>query len=399
MATLSGIEEIQRRAAANAAASRASADTSAPKVHNDGALAPIKHPQQDFFLAQIFDAPLKDDQATIEHPMFSLSKTPDLKIRVYEHNGNTITITPSAAGLATIWDKDILLFTISCLVEAQNSGRPIGRTVRLRARDLLVYCNRGTSGAEYDALSKAFERLAGTRIRTDITTGKKRSRHGFGLVESWSIVERTTGNRMASIELTLSEWLYNAIVATEVLTLSSDYFRLRKGLERRLYELARKHCGLQAKFTIGLETLLKKSGATCSIREFRRQIREIAADNVLPDYSLTFDRATDLVTLWTRDGGKRLQRMIQEVRDRGINTLDAVSTQHDDASVDFAASDGQRKGMLRDMPRVKAGATATNGKKTSGGNGDLGFEATLWSAADTLRGSMDASEYKPPSSA
>jgi plasmid replication initiation protein len=111
------------------------------------------------------------------------------------------------------------------------------------------------------------------------------------------------------------------------LTLSSDYFRLRKGLERRLYELARKHCGLQAKFTIGLETLLKKSGATCSIREFRRQIREIAADNVLPDYSLTFDRETDLVTLWTRDGGKRLRRMIQEVRDRGINTLDAVSTQ------------------------------------------------------------------------
>jgi hypothetical protein len=48
---------------------------------------------------------------------------------------------------------------------------------------------------------------------------------------------------------------------------------------------------------------------------------------VLPDYSLTFDRETDLVTLWTRDGGKRLRRMIQEVRDRGINTLDAVSTQ------------------------------------------------------------------------
>ncbi len=315
------IEEIMQRA-------RAHATASPPETpHNDSALAPIKHPQQDFFLAQIFDAPLKDDQASMEHPMFSLSKMPDLKIRVYEHNGNTVTITPSAAGLATIWDKDILLFTISCLVEAQNSGQPISRTVRLRARDLLVYCNRGTSGAEYDALVKAFERLVGTRIKTDITTGKKRHRQGFGLVESWSIVERTTGNRMAAIELTLSEWLYNAIVATEVLTLSRDYFRLRKGLERRLYELARKHCGLQAKFSIGLETLLKKSGATCSVREFRRQIREIAADNALPDYSVTFEPATDHVTIWTRDGGKRLRRMIQEVRERGINTLDIASTQ------------------------------------------------------------------------
>ena len=318
------IEEIKRRAYAygNAATDSDSDDTTAePK---GGSLAPIRHRQQDFFLAQIFDAPLKDDQATMEHPMFSLSKTPDLKIRVYEHNGNTVTITPSAAGLATIWDKDILLFTISCLVEAQNRGLPIGRSVRLRARDLLVYCNRGTSGAEYDALVKAFERLAGTRIKTDITTGKKRARQGFGLVESWSIVERTTSNRMASIELTLSEWLYNAIVATEVLTLSRDYFRLRKGLERRLYELARKHCGLQAKFTIGLETLLKKSGATCSVREFRRQIREIVAGDALPDYGITFDSEKDLITLWTRDGGKRLRRMIQDVRDRGITTLDSV---------------------------------------------------------------------------
>jgi len=322
---LADIEDIKRRAAANASRPPAATDTHG--TPNERALAPIRHPQQDFFLAQIFDAPLKDDHATMEHPMFSLSKTPDLKIRVYEHNGNSITITPSAAGLATIWDKDILLFTISCLVEAQNRGVPIGRTVRLRARDLLVYCNRGTSGAEYDALAKAFERLAGTRIRTDITTAKKRARHGFGLVESWSIVERTTSQRMASIELTLSEWLYNAIVATEVLTLSRDYFRLRKGLERRLYELARKHCGLQAKFTIGLETLLKKSGANCSLREFRRQIRDIVTGGALPDYTITFDESSDKVTLWTRDGGKRLRRMIQEVRDRGISaTLDGILT-------------------------------------------------------------------------
>jgi type I restriction enzyme M protein len=43
--------------------------------------------------------------------------------------------------------------------------------------------------------------------------------------------------------------------------------------------------------------------------------------------------------------------------------------------------------------------TSRNGRKakTNNSNGsDLGFEATLWSAADTLRGSMDASEYKHP---
>jgi len=64
----------------------------------------MRHSQQNVFPAQIFDAPLKDDHATMGHPMFSLSKTPDLKTRAYERNGNRITITPSAAGLAKIWD-------------------------------------------------------------------------------------------------------------------------------------------------------------------------------------------------------------------------------------------------------------------------------------------------------
>jgi len=319
------IEAMQRRAAENAERARAERETAASRIdvlRSDASLAPIRHPQQDFFLAQIFDAALKDDQASMEHPMFSLSKTPDLRIREYEHNGNRITITPSANGLATIWDKDILLFTISTLVEAQNRKMPIGRTVRLNARDLLMYCNRGVSGSEYDALVKALERLAGTRIKTDITTGKKRTRQGFGLLESWAIVERTTSNRMAAIELTLSEWLYNAVTATEVLTLSRDYFRLRKGLERRLYELARKHCGLQARFSIGLDVLLKKSGAICSIKEFRRQIREIVAANALPDYALEYDDDADQVAFLSREGGKRLRRMITAVHERGIATAD-----------------------------------------------------------------------------
>ena len=330
------IDEIQRRAAAHAQRQCAEQKQSAGRVAEtlsaeDGTdrtnqLAPIRHPQQDLFLAQMFDAALKDDQASMEHPMFSLSKTPDLNIRVYEHNGNSITITPSANGLATIWDKDVLLFAISTLIEAQNRGIPTSRNVRLRAHDLLVYCNRGVDGAKYDGLVRALERLVGTRIKTDITTGQKRTRRGFGLIESWSIVERTSSNRMACIELTLSEWLYNAVVATEVLTLSRDYFRLRKGLERRLYELARKHCGLQAKFAIGLDTLLKKSGAMCSLKEFRRQIKDVVTSNALPDYSLEFDPAGDVVTIWTRDGGKRLRRMIAEVQERGIATLDGILT-------------------------------------------------------------------------
>ena len=40
------------------------------------------------------------------------------------------------------------------------------------------------------------------------------------------------------------------------------------------------------------------------------------------------------------------------------------------------------------MDKVKV-----NGNKTNSG-ANVGFEAKLWAAADTLRGSMDAAEYK-----
>lgn len=42
--------------------------------------------------------------------MFSLSTRPDRRILNYEHNGVEITVTPSVRGLATIHDKDILIF-------------------------------------------------------------------------------------------------------------------------------------------------------------------------------------------------------------------------------------------------------------------------------------------------
>lgn len=48
------------------------------------------------------------------------------------------------------------------------------------------------------------------------------------------------------------------------------------------------------------------------------------------------------------------------------------------------------------MPRGRKTNGAASSPRAREKNGELGFEATLWAAADTLRGSMDASEYKHP---
>ncbi|MFD3191547.1 replication initiator protein A [Sedimentitalea sp. HM32M-2] len=270
-----------------------------------GALLPDRHRQGDFFLCDIFDAIPKDDIASMEHPLFSLATRPDRRILSYEHNAARITVTPSVRGLATIHDKDILIFCISQLMAAINAGRQVSRTLQLKAHDLLVATNRETSGDAYRRLRDAFERLAGTRITTNIVTGDVETTSGFGLIESWEVVRKSPrnqkgGGRMVSVSVTLSDWLFRAVLSKSVLTLSRDYFRLRKPLERRIYELARKHCGRQASWTVSVDTLLKKSGSASPRRVFRAMLREMIAAGHLPDYHMA-EAPGDLIRFTLRD--------------------------------------------------------------------------------------------------
>lgn len=233
----------------------------------------------------------KYDLTSMEHPLFSLSTRPDRRILEYNHNDVQVTVTPSVKGRATVFDADILIFCISQLMAALNGGKPTARTLTLTAHDLLLATGRETSGDGYKRLRDALERLAGTRITTNIATGLKDDpvevTTGFGLIEGWEIVRRTRGGRMVSIAVTLSEWLYRAVLAKSVLTLSRDYFTLRRPLERRLYQLCRKHCGRQREWRISVDTLCKKSGSASPRRVFRAMLREIIRDARLPDYTLS----------------------------------------------------------------------------------------------------------------
>lgn len=263
-------------------------------------LAPDHHPVRDFFVADFVDCALKDDWHSMEHPMFTLSKTPDLKERHYEHNGNSITITPSVKGLATIWDKDILIYAVSQLIEALNQNRQPSRTIQMVPRTLLVGINRHAGGGDYRQLEAALDRLAGTRIRTNIVTDDERIRHAFGIIDEWKTVEKTATGRMAKIEVTLSRWLYNAVLAREVLTLDRAYFTLGGALERRLYELARKHCGRQRKWRVSLELLHKKAGTTGTLKELRRKIKRIVEADPLPGYQLEYESKADMLLFGSR---------------------------------------------------------------------------------------------------
>ena len=262
-------------------------------------LLPERH-GGDFFVCDVLDALPKDDLASMEHPIFSLATRPDLRVLSYAHNNVTITVVPSVRGLATLFDRDILIYCISQLMAAQNAGRPISRTLHLTAHDLLMATNRESSGDGYARLREAFERLAGTRITTNIITGGLEVTTGFGLIEGWQIVRHTRGGRMVQVSVTLSDWLYRAVMAKSVLTLSRDYFRLRKPLERRIYELARKHCGRQPEWRVSIETLSKKSGSASPRRVFRKMIRDMIVADHLPEYHLA-EEPGDILCVTRRD--------------------------------------------------------------------------------------------------
>ena len=275
-----------------------------------------KYRQQDFFVADIFDASPKDERNSMEHPLFAL-RVGDMKERHYEHKGYRVDVLPGYHGLATIHDKDIWIYCISQLVEAMNREREdIKRTVRFTAYDFLVSTNRDTSGRAYERMADALNRLQSTTIHTNIETNEYREKAGFSLIDSWKVIERSRDDeRMVAVEVTLSDWLFRSVQSMQVLTLSRDYFRLRKALDRRVYELARKYCGNQSKWRVSMEVLHKKTGSTSSVKEFRRAMKSLVQSNDLPDYRVLFDEDSDMLTFYSR-GVKGTKTQIGDMANR-----------------------------------------------------------------------------------
>lgn len=268
-------------------------------------LLPVRHEQRELFLCDISDAVLKDDMASMEHPFYALAKRRDFRPRKYEHNGATIMIIPSSEGMATIYDKDILIYCISQIMAALNEGRRVYHELQIVPRDLLIFTNRNTGGKDYEALRGSLRRLSETRIRTNIETDDTEQETGFGLIEKYRIERNKQTGRIEKLEVTLADWLFRAISNKKVLSLHPDYFRLRKPLERRIYEIARKHCGSQSKWEVGMSLLQKKCGSSSPLKHFRYIMRDLVKHDHLPDYAVEINEKRDVVIFTKRKPSKK----------------------------------------------------------------------------------------------
>lgn len=265
-------------------------------------LSPCKHEVAFFIADDMAISSFRDEMASMEHPFFAL-KGGDINLREYKNGNVTVIIMPNAYGLATIFDKDIWIYAISKLQEAINNKKPISQIISFTPYDFFMATNRDKGGRSYVELEKALSRLSGTRIKTNIFySSDKQEIIEFGLIDSWRIIEGKRGRlEVGIVEVTLPNWLYQAITKIKVLQISPDYFRIRKAIDRRLYEIARKHCGNQHEFTISLEKLHFKSGSSSTMRLFKQKIKTLLASNDLPDYEIFLDASTNKVTFKNRN--------------------------------------------------------------------------------------------------
>lgn len=264
------------------------------------ALLKEKHPNRDFFVVDFADVVPKDDTATMEHPLFSLATKPDMRHLTYENNGTKLEIAPGAHGLPTIFDKDVLIFCVSLLMHRKNAGQAVSPRVRFSARELCIATNRPVGGDHYKRVEKAFQRLVGMTFTTNMPFEGKRKTRVFHVVDEASFVSSgDERDRLEYCEVKLSDWTMDAIASNALVSINRDYFRLRRPLERRLYELARKHCGNQSKWTIGLEKLQLKTGSNAPLKRFRFNLRKSIEDDELPVYRMELG-ANDLVTFRPR---------------------------------------------------------------------------------------------------
>jgi len=199
---------------------------------------------------------------------------------------------------------------------------PISRRIRFKVRDFLVYTGRSTGGRSYTAIVDSCRRLKGTTIETNFispddndedeegdahevpTTGHALDSKlkGSGLVTDYDVTVYTSGREGAlELELILSRQLFRNLGKRRVLMIHPGYFNLNQGIERRLYDLAKKHCGEKLWWKIRLDNLHAKSGSAQALKYFRRDVVDVMKADSLPEFHIAIDTEKAIVVFFRRD--------------------------------------------------------------------------------------------------
>jgi plasmid replication initiation protein len=276
------------------------------------------YPNLSLFVSDFLTWNPKGERHSMEHPFYSLSKKKDIKPRHYvSQDGKAeLTVKPTSDGLPTIWDKDLLIYAATLIREAMNRGEmgPDNRSIRIDTWNFLEATVKGDGAQQYKGMLDTLRRLQGCNVETSIETNGKRYIKGFSLLDYYEIAVTTKTGKVASLEVKLCDWLYGAIwnASQEMLSINREYFKLEGGIERRLYELARKHCGNQPFWKVDIETLWTKSGSTAELKKFRHMVFKGQVDlGTIPDYRVELRPEKDQVVFYSKHYKKPVAAVLE----------------------------------------------------------------------------------------
>jgi hypothetical protein len=239
------------------------------------------------------DSPLtgeiRGERSLMAFPFFALSKNAWMKPLAYATPTVTIEVRPSARGVATIYDKEIVLYIASLMALKMDAGKQVSQDFIFTAHDLFSVTGSNHSARSYTRLADALERLQGTQIKTNIEAGGEGEDGFFSWLSEARLQYARSGKgekRLKAVKVRLCDWLFRAILRDrQVLDYASTYFQLGP-IERRIYEVARSTCVEDEPLEMDLQTLKLQIGFQNPLSNFRIAMRQIAAANTIPDYDI-----------------------------------------------------------------------------------------------------------------
>lgn len=247
-------------------------------------------PQGDLFQ---LDSPLtgeiRGERSLMAFPFFALSKNAWMKPLAYTTPEVSIEVRPSARGVATIYDKEIVLYIASLMSAKIEQGETVAQDFMFTAHDLFSVTGSNHSARSYARLADALERLQGTQIRTNIEAGGEGEDGFFSWLSEAGLQYARARNgekRLKAVKVRLCDWLFRSILRDrQVLDYATTYFQLGP-IERRIYEVARSTCIEGEPLEMELDSLRLQIGFQNPLANFRIAMRQIAATDSIPDYGL-----------------------------------------------------------------------------------------------------------------
>jgi plasmid replication initiation protein len=253
--------------------------------------------QLDLFFEGDNDSPLygscKNERDLMIFSFFSLTREHVTALPVYDDGKYRIEVKGTDDGVATIWDKELLIYIISLMQERLNRSEKPGRVFRFTGNDFFRITGTKPNGSAYDRIEAGLKRLKGTTVTTNLLDDDELGGEttAFSWIGDYKIKWRLNKNgekTMQAVVVELGTRVYKAILKNKrVLTYDAKYFQL-KPLDKRLYEIARAHVGDQPGFKMGIEKLRQRVGTNRDLRRFKSELVSISKRKFpLPGYGIS----------------------------------------------------------------------------------------------------------------